>query len=496
MGCLLRMEGIVKRFPGVCALSNVNVDIMSGEVHALVGENGAGKSTLMKVLNGIYQPDDGRIFVKGKEETIDTPHKAQQLGIAIVFQEFNLCEHISIANNIFIGRMKNFKGIVDDKWLYNETKKLLERIGLEKDPNERVINLSVAEKQMVEIAKALSLNADIIVFDEPTSSLTDKEIEKLLSIIRSLKNDGKGIFYISHRLEELDRIADRVTVLRDGEHIATYDYKDISMDQMIKLMVGRDMTEKYPEHIRNIGEVYFEAKNIRRKGIVDVDGFNLRRGEILGVAGLVGAGRTETMRAIFGADKVDAPMDIQLNGQKLNIHNPKQAIDQGIAYLTEDRKGNGLALSMDVEKNVNMASHNEVAKGVIVNEKICRENAQRFIDELHIKTPNMFQRTQFLSGGNQQKVVLSRWLCRQCKVLIIDEPTRGIDVGAKYEIYKLMNELSDQGIGIIMISSELPEILGMSDRVLVFHEGKIAACLERKEADQEIILGYASGLYS
>jgi ribose transport system ATP-binding protein len=496
MDCLLSTQSINKVFPGVKALEGVSIDVRPGEVHALIGENGAGKSTLMKILNGIYQPDGGTIYIKGKEVSIDNPHRAQELGISIVFQEFNLCDHISIANNIFIGRMHTRFGMVDDKWLYAESKKLLDRIGLKRNPRERVRELSVAEKQMVEIAKALSLNADVIVFDEPTSSLTEKEIEQLFAIIKKLREDGKGIFYISHRLEELESIADRVTVLRDGQHIATYNYADVTIDLLVRQMVGRCLTEKFPEHTRKIGETYFTVKNIRRKGFVDVDGFSLRRGEILGVAGLVGAGRTETMRAIFGADRVDAPMEIALNGNPVVVHSPKQAINNGIAYLTEDRKGNGLALTMDVERNINMASHREIAKHYVINTKRAYKNARRFIKDLNIKTPNMFQRTQFLSGGNQQKVVLSRWLCRQCKVLIVDEPTRGIDVGAKYEIYKLMNSLSDQGIGIIMISSELPEILGVSDRILVFCKGKIAAVLDKGEATQELILEYAAGLHS
>ena len=494
--CLLRTEGIMKAFPGVKALEDVNIDLRPGEVHALIGENGAGKSTLMKIFNGVYQPDGGSIYVKEEKVTIENPHKAQQLGISIVFQEFNLCDHISIANNIFIGRMKSKFGIVDDKWLHNRCKELLAWIGLERDPGESVSSLSVAEKQMVEIAKALSINADVIVFDEPTSSLTERETHQLFSIIKRLRTDGKGIFYISHRLEELDSIADRVTVLRDGKHIATYDYKDTSMDILIQQMVGRSLTEKFPDHERKIGDVYFTAKNLRRRGCVDVDGFSLRRGEILGVAGLVGAGRTETMRLIFGADKADHPMEIILNGKQLQISSPKQAIENGIAYLTEDRKEDGLALTMDVEHNINMASHHQIARKYVVSTKKAAQNARQFIGELNIKTPGMFQKTQFLSGGNQQKVVLSRWLCRQCKVLIIDEPTRGIDVGAKYEIYKLMNSLSDQGIGIIMISSELPEILGMSDRVLIFYEGRIAAELDRNELSQERILEYAAGLHT
>lgn len=494
MKCLLRTEDITKSFPGVLALEGVNIDLMPGEVHALVGENGAGKSTLMKIFNGVYQPDSGSIYVKGEKVNIDNPHRAQQLGISIVFQEFNLCDHISIANNIFIGRMKSSFGVVDDKWLHKECRELLDWIGLKRDPEEIVRTLSVAEKQMVEIAKALSLNVDVIVFDEPTSSLTEKETAQLFSIIKKLREEGKGIFYISHRLEELDVIADRVTVLRDGKHIATHNYRDVAMDQIVQEMVGRSLTEKFPEHKRNIGEPYFSVRNLRRKGYVDVDEFYLRKGEILGVAGLVGAGRTETMRLIFGADKADSPMEIVLEGKKLQISSPKQAIENGIAYLTEDRKDDGLALTMDVEHNINMASHHQIAKNGVVSMKRAQNNAQQFIDELSIKTPGMYQKTQFLSGGNQQKVVLSRWLCRKCKVLIIDEPTRGIDVGAKYEIYKLMNQLSDQGIGIIMVSSELPEILGMSDRILVFCEGRIGAVMDGANATQEQILEYAAGL--
>lgn len=494
---LLQMEGINKVFPGVKALDNVNINIKPGEVHALIGENGAGKSTLMKVLNGVYRPDGGKIYMRGEPVTIENTLKAQQIGISIVFQEFNLCNHLSIANNIFIGRIKNKFGVVNDRWLREESKKLLDSIGLNKDPSTRVKDLSVAEKQMVEIAKAVSVGAEVIVFDEPTSSLTDVEIEQLFKIIKQLRSEGKGIFYISHRLEELDQIADRVTVLRDGEHIATFDYKDTTLDELVQLMVGRELTDKFPKYERTIGDVYFTAKNIRRKGVIDVDEIALRHGEILGIAGLVGSGRSETMRAIFGADKVTAPMNITLDEKGLRVRNPESAIEGGIAYLTEDRKENGLALTMDVERNINMASHKRLAYGgFVMNDRAARANAQKYVASLNIKTPGIRQKVQFLSGGNQQKVVLSKWLCRNAKVLIMDEPTRGIDVGAKYEIYKLMNELSDQGIGIIMISSELPEILGMSDRVLVFHEGSVAGELRRGEMTQVKILEYAAGLHT
>ncbi len=494
MEYLLQMNHIYKEFPGVKALDDVNINIRPGEVHALVGENGAGKSTLMKILNGIYQPDGGEIFIKGKQEKIHNTRRAQELGIAIVFQEFNLCNDVSIANNIFMGRMKHRLGVVDDKWLYQETEKLLKEIGLALSPDEIVGNLSTAEKQMVEIAKAVSTKAEIIVFDEPTSSLTDTEIQELFKIIRRLKSQKVGIFYISHRMEELDEIADRVTVLRDGKHIATSDYQDISMEELIQLMVGRELNHKFPEYTRTIGETYFVAENIKRVGKLNVKHFHLRRGEILGIAGLVGSGRTETMRAVFGADKVDEPMMISLNGEKLKIDSPKVAITHGIAYLTEDRKEQGLALNMDIEENINMASHDVFSRGGVMNDKKMRANAEAYVEKLDIKTPGLWQKAQYLSGGNQQKVVLAKWLCRNTKVLIIDEPTRGIDVGAKYEIYKLMNQLSDEGIGIVMISSELPEILGMSDRVLVFRDGAIAGELSREEANQVNILKYAVGL--
>lgn len=494
MEYLLQMQHICKEFPGVKALSDVNIDIQPGEVHALVGENGAGKSTLMKILNGVYQPDSGTIFVNGREEHILNTHKAQELGISIVYQEFNLCNDISIANNIFMGRLANRFGIVNDKRINDSTGAILQQMGLHLSPERIVGTLSTAEKQMVEIAKAISVQAKIIVFDEPTSSLTQTEIQELFKIIRQLKSQGVGIFYISHRMEELDEIADRVTVLRDGKHIKTFDYAGLRMEDIIQLMVGRELNDKFPVYERKIGEIYFTAENIIRKGTLNVEHLHLRRGEILGIAGLVGAGRTETMRAIFGADPVDEPMRITLNGKPLKIRSPKEAISHGIAYLTEDRKEKGLALTMNIEENISMASHHELSRHGIMDDKKVRGNAEAFVEKLNIKTPGLWQKAQFLSGGNQQKVVLAKWLCRNTKVLIIDEPTRGIDVGGKYEIYKLMNQLSEEGIGIILISSELPEILGMSDRILVFNNGRIAGELSKDEADQVRILKFAVGL--
>ena len=496
MDCLLKMEKITKTFPGVVALDNVSIDIFPSEVHALVGENGAGKSTLMKIMNGVYQPDSGRIIVNGKEEVISGTQKAQSLGISIVFQEFNLCNDLDVANNIFIGRIKNRYGITDDKWLYSETQKVLDQLKRCVNPRAKVHSLSIAEKQMVEIAKAVSTNAKVIVFDEPTSALTDREIERLFEIIGILKENGCGIFYISHRMEELEQIADRVTVLRDGKHIATMPFQDVSMDKLIAMMVGRALTDKFPVHKRNIGEIYFTAKNIYQKGKLDVKELYLRKGEILGVAGLVGSGRTETMRAIFGADQSDH-IELTLDGAKIVIHSPKDAVKHGIAYLTEDRKENGLALSMSVLQNISMASHSLFARWHFLMDSTAeKENALHFIENLRIKTPGVEQCVKYLSGGNQQKVIIAKWLSRKAKLLIFDEPTRGIDVGAKFEIYKLMNSLSDQGIGIIMISSELPEVLGMSDRVVVFQNGRITGELDIKDATQEKILEYATGMRS
>ena len=494
MGYLLEMQGIEKEFPGVKALQNVNINLMPGEVHAIVGENGAGKSTLMKVLNGVYQPDRGSICIGGQEVKIENIYKAQHFGISIVFQEFNLCNHISVADNVFIGRLDNRCGVVNDKTVREKTKQLLDRLGIDINPERLIKTLSVAQKQMVEIAKAVSLNARIIVFDEPTSSLTNVEIDQLFKIIRQLKAEGKGIFYISHRMEELPVIADRITVLRDGQYIATANSNEITSEALIKLMVGRELNNKFPERRHNIGAVYFEAKNIKRKGLVNVDGFYLRRGEVLGVAGLIGSGRTETMRAIFGADRVDEPMDITLEGKKIKISQPSSAIYNGIAYLTEDRKETGLALKMDIERNINMASHKEYSRYGVMNVRAAAANAQIQRERLSIRIPGLWQKAIYLSGGNQQKVVLAKWLCRNVKVLIMDEPTRGIDVGAKYEIYKLMAQLLETGIGIIMISSELPEILGMSDRVIVFHAGSIAGDIPIEEATQVKILEYAAGI--
>lgn len=491
---LFRMENIVKTFPGVKALDGVSFSVNKGEVHGLVGENGAGKSTLMKIMSGVYRADSGKIFIENKEVKIDSVSKAQQLGIGIIFQELNLCPHLTVADNIFIGRPPKiaYTPLIDDARMHREAARILDDLGIDIDTHRTISSLSVAQQQMVEIAKAISHNARILVLDEPSAALTDKEIEQLFKIIRSLQKKQVGMVYISHRMEELNQICERFTVLRDGQYIGTKSVSEITMDELVKMIVGRSLDEKYPIYERKIGPVLLEAWDVRRGKKVQVDHIAVRRGEILGIAGLVGAGRTELARCLFGADRPDH-MRLELDGKPVAIHNTRQAIAQGIGYATEDRKFDGLALGLTVEYNINMAHLRMLAPYGVVNDIEGRKNADHYIKALRIKTPTMIQLAKNLSGGNQQKIVLSKWLCNNVRVLIVDEPTRGIDVGAKFEIYELFNQLSDQGVAIIMISSELPEILGMSDRVIVLHEGEISAELVTKNTTQEEILSYAAG---
>lgn len=491
---LFRMEGISKSFPGVKALDNVSFSVNKGEVHGLVGENGAGKSTLMKVMSGVYQADEGRIFIEGEEVVINNVAKAQKLGVAIIFQELNLCPHLTVADNIFIGRPHGKYGIIDDNLLHKEAKKILDELGIDINTRATVRTLSVAQQQMVEIAKAISYNSKILVLDEPTAALTDKEIDQLFEIIYKLQKKGVGMVYISHRMDELKRVCERVTVLRDGKYIGTRNFHDITMDELVNMIVGRPLDDKYPKYDRKIGDVVFEVKNLRRaRGRkLNIDHFEVRAGEIVGIAGLVGAGRSEIARAIFGADPVDS-MELYLNGKPIQVRSTGEAIKHGIAYATEDRKFDGLALSQDITFNSNMAHWQIINKAGVIDRKEEVRNAEEYRQKFRTKTPSLGQIARNLSGGNQQKVVLAKCLCNDVKVLIVDEPTRGIDVGAKYEIYELFNELSDQGVAMIMISSELPEILGMSDRVLVIHEGEISGELETKKTTQEEILFLAAG---
>lgn len=492
---LLRMEGIYKSFPGVQALSDVKFELRRGEVHALVGENGAGKSTLMKILGGIYHKDAGHITLEGKEVEILNPHMAQNLGISIVHQELNLMPHLTVAQNIFIGREPRTKVpfVVDDKTTNEEAVRLFELMNLRLNPTTKVADLTVAKQQMVEIAKALSFNAKILVMDEPTAALTDTEIEELFTIIRQLRDKGVGIVHISHRLEELKQISDRVTVMRDGKYIDTLMTKEASIDKIISLMVGRTIYESTPELPENPNQdVVLEVRNLNRgKALRDVS-FNLKRGEILGFAGLIGAGRTEVARAVFGADPYENG-EILIKGKPVHIKSPGDAVVHGIGYLSEDRKRYGLTLGLDVKENVAMAAMKKFLKWLAwMDFKKAAQRGEEMVKALNIKTPSLEQKVKFLSGGNQQKVVIGKWLTADTDILIFDEPTRGIDVGAKSEIYKLLNDLAHQGKSIIMISSELPEILRMSHRVVVMCEGRVTGILDIGEASQESIMKYAT----
>ncbi len=493
-GTLVLMEGIEKSFPGVHALKNCRFELRAGEVHALVGENGAGKSTLMKILTGVYPKDAGRIVYKGQEVEIPNPKAAQDLGIAIIHQELNLMPHLTVAQNIFIGREPLKAGfILDEKRLNQQAQDLLNKMNLDLDPRARVGDLTVAKQQMVEIVRALSLNSEVLIMDEPTSVLTEGEIQELFRIIRELKKQGVGIVHISHRMEELKQIADRVTVLRDGQYIGTVNAADVTIDEIISMMVGKEIYETArTSQLDSKAEIVLEVRNLNRgREIIDVS-FQLRRGEILGFAGLVGAGRTEVARAIFGADPVDSG-EIYVHGQRVNIKSPYDAVRHGIGYLSEDRRRYGLMPTLDVSTNIVAATMEKFTgvMGWLLKPQI-EGIAQAQVSELNIRTPSLDQRVRYLSGGNQQKVVMAKWLVRNCDILIFDEPTRGIDVGAKSEIYKLLNDLAESGKAIIMISSEMPEILRMSHRIIVMCEGQITGELSAAEATQERILQLAT----
>ena len=489
---IVSMNNISKSFPGVKALDHVKFELRSGEVMALLGENGAGKSTLMKILSGVYTRDEGTMEIFGKSYDDLTPKQAQEAGVAIIHQELNMCRHLTVTENMFLGREVKGGLSLNNAKMRKEAKRVLDDLRIDISPDQIVGDLPVSKQQMVEIAKVVSKGCKIIVFDEPTSSLTENEIVHLFRIIHQLKQNGVGIIYISHRLEELEQIADRVTVIRDGQHIKTMDYKDADTDTIVSLMVGREVADIYPKYRRKIGDVIFEANNIRYGDKLHVDHIDVRRGEILGISGLVGAGRTETMRVLFGADPADH-VEIILDGKQYQFRNPSEAIEAGFIYMTEDRKHDGLALGLDVEANITLGSLKKFSRNGVMKDKAASQNASDFCQKLHIRTPSTQQKARYLSGGNQQKVILARWLTREAKVLVLDEPTRGIDVGAKYEIYTLMNMLSDSGMGIIMISSDLPEIMGMSDRIAVFRNGGVAAIMNVDEANPEKIARYATG---
>ncbi|MBI5565419.1 MAG: sugar ABC transporter ATP-binding protein [Chloroflexi bacterium] len=493
---LLKLSGISKSFPGVRALNDVHLEVRRGEVHALLGENGAGKSTLMKILSGAYSKDTGEIYWEGRAIDIHTPKDSQDFGIGIIYQEFNLVPQLSIAENVWL-RREPFRNkalhLIDWTEMRRRTKELLDELHLDLDPKRPVDGLGVAHQQMVEIAKALSLNAKLLIMDEPTSALTDTEIEQLYDVIRKLKARGVSVVFISHHLDEVFEICDRGTILRDGEYIATVDLKDTSEDQLINLMVGRSLDQQYPKVVAKRGAEALRVEGLNRAGVLEDISFSAYTGEILGIAGLVGAGRTELMRAVFGADPIERGK-VYVFGKEIKLDSPRAAIRSGMGLLPEDRKYQGLVLILSVLQNVSMASLDRLKKGGLLQLRDEKKQVNEFVTKLRIATPHIQQQVQFLSGGNQQKVVLAKWLASQSKVLIFDEPTRGIDVGAKVEVYNLMNTLVESGVAVIMVSSEMPELLGMSDRILVMHEGHLAAEFNRGEATQEKILAAAMGV--
>jgi ribose transport system ATP-binding protein len=487
---LLEMRGITKHFPGVTALDGVDFELERGEVHVILGENGAGKSTLIKMLSGAYQPDEGEILFEGEPVRIPSAAVAQGLGISTIYQEFNLVPQLTVAENVFLGRQPRRLGIVDRRRMREEARRLLERIKVRVDPDALVSALGVAQRQMVEIAKALSLEARVLIMDEPTASLSGQEVQRLFEIVRGLKQEEVGVIFISHHLEEVTEIGDRVTVLRDGKLVgqvpATTDHSEL-----VRMMVGRSIEDQFPRRRPEIGDVLLEVRDLSREGALEDVSLRVRAGEVVGIAGIVGAGRTELARAIFGVDPVDSG-EVWVEGRRMERFDPREAKNRGIGFITEDRQRQGIVPPLSVAENLVLASLGKSTSLGLVNRGEQRSRAQKMIDELNIRTPGPEQEVRYLSGGNQQKTVIGKWLLADSRVLIMDEPTRGIDVGAKVEIYELMNELTEQGAGILMISSDLPEVLGMSDRILVMAGGRITGELSGEEATQERVMTLAT----
>lgn len=484
---ILELKGISKSFPGVKALDDVSFAIQRATVHALVGENGAGKSTLIKILAGIYHPEAGEVLLDGKPETFKTPFDSQMKGISVVHQELKLSETLSVAENVFLGNLIYKNHLVDWKSMRVRAKELLEQLGIVIDVNETVANLSVAQKQMVEICKAVNRNCKVLIMDEPSATLTEKEQGIMFRTVKKLRDQGVTIIYISHRMVEIFDLADNVTVLRDGKHIKTLPVKDMDEQSLVSMMVGRQVESEYPRAAQAPGEVVLEARSIVRKGVLNDISLELRKGEILGVAGLVGAGRTELARAILGIDKIDSG-ELILKGKPVKIKGFRSAIRLGLGLVPEDRKKQGLVQIATVCNNICMINMDIVSKNGIMSRRLERKYSDEYVKKMKISTPSIDTDVQYLSGGNQQKVVIAKWLLENSEIIVLDEPTRGIDVGAKSEIYHLIVDLVEQGKSVIMISSELPEVVGMSDRILVMHEGKKVGLLERGEATQESIM--------
>ena len=490
---LLSMEHISKSFPGVQALDNVSLEVRSGEVHALVGENGAGKSTLMKILTGAIPKDAGRILLDDVEVAIQDPGDALDLGVNMIHQELNLIPYLNVGQNIFLGREPTLLGgRIDWAELYERAQARLELVGIDIEPRAIVGDLSIAQQQLVEIGKALSRQARLIVMDEPTSTLTERETERLFELIRSLKKQGIPLIYISHRLEEIFEIADRVTVLRDGKWIGTQAVESVTHAELVHMMVGRDIADMFMKEAADRQNIVLEVKQLSSANFLREIALELYRGEILGLSGLVGSGRTTLARTLFGAEEIEAG-EIWIEGERVSIRSPRAAIRQGIGLVPEDRKEQALFLNMAVSENVTISALPKLSRAGFINFDQVRAHAKEFVNTLDIRTPSLRQRVRNLSGGNQQKTVIARWLVLQPRILILDEPTRGIDVGAKAEIHALMSQLAKEGVGILMISSDLPEVLGVSDRILVMREGRIAAEFSRSQATQELIMMAATG---
>ncbi|MDU1203553.1 MAG: sugar ABC transporter ATP-binding protein [Clostridiales bacterium] len=489
----IEMRGIDKSFGGNAVLKNAGFLLDDGEVHALMGENGAGKSTLMKILTGVYTKDAGQVIVDGKEVCYNNPQEAEKAGIVFIHQELNVLFDLTVEENMFLGKeIKKVFGICDRKAMRKRVQEILDMLGVDIDPTQRMDELSIGQQQMIEIAKALMVDAKVLIMDEPTAALTQSETEVLFKVVNSLRQKGVSIVYISHRMEEIFELCDRITILRDGTYIDTKRIADIDMNDIVKMMIGREIGERYPVRNSKIGDVAFEVKNLNCPGAFENVSFEVRAGEVLGVSGLMGAGRTEIMQAIFG-NMPNVTGQLFLDGKEIKNKNPQQAIQNGIGFITEDRKVEGLMLEESIMKNISLANLGRISNGGVINKKKEQELVNKGIEELRIRCFGPQHECNNLSGGNQQKVIFAKWIYTNPKVLILDEPTRGVDIGAKKEIYNIINELAAKGVAIIMVSSELPEVLGMSDRVMVVREGEVRGILNKEEANQESIMTLATG---
>ena len=489
----IEMKGIDKAFGSNQVLNQAGFELRDGEVHALMGENGAGKSTLMKILTGVYTRDAGTVKVDGKEVEYKNPQEAERAGIVFIYQELNVMFDLTVEENLFLGReIKKGFGVCDKKAMRKKAREVLEMMGVSIDPGELMANLSVGQQQMIEICKALMVDAKVIIMDEPTAALTQSETEALFQVIQSLRKKGVSMVYISHRMEEIFELCDRITVLRDGQYIGVKNIPETNMNEIVKMMIGREIGERYPSRQITLGKEVIKVTGLTKKGVFHDVNFSVRAGEVLGVSGLMGAGRTEIMQAIFG----NLPYEegtIEIEGKKVTIKNPSQAIANGIGFITEDRKTEGLMLEKSIRENVSLCNLNIISKHAVLGKGDEKKLSQRAIEDLHIKCFNAEHESGNLSGGNQQKVVLAKWIFTSPKILILDEPTRGVDIGAKKEIYQIINKLAGQGVAVIMVSSELPEVLGMSDRIMVVREGEIRGILSHAEANQENIMTLATG---